>query len=61
MDCFASGDAECWDTLPMAESWARPGRMALLMTSGDVFVWQPYGDYPDLYAVFYIGPASPFV
>lgn len=32
----------------MDESPTRPGRMVVLLTSGD---------YPDLYALFYIGPA----
>jgi hypothetical protein len=58
LDCFATGDRACWDLVPMDESRTRPGRMVVLLTTGDVLVWQPYGDYPDLYAVFYIGPAS---
>jgi hypothetical protein len=41
----------------MDESRTRPGRMVVL-TSGDVLVRQPYGDYPDLYAVFSLGPAT---
>ncbi|HEV2891464.1 MAG TPA: hypothetical protein VGX28_13920 [Frankiaceae bacterium] len=61
LDCLNSGDSDCWNRLPMSESRARPGRMTVLLSSGDILVWQPYLDYPDLYAVFYVGPASPFV
>ena len=61
LDCLNSGDTECWDLLPMSESYARPGRMVILLSNGDTMVWQPYLDYPHLYAVFYVGPASPFV
>lgn len=61
LDCFESGEQECWDQLPQAESPSQPGRMALLMTNGHIMVWQPYVDAPHLYAIFYIGPASPWV
>lgn len=60
LDCFERGEQECWDRLPQSQSPSRPGRMALLMSNGHVLVWQPYRDYPDLYAILYVGPAGQF-
>ena len=61
LDALVSGQEVAWDVLPQAESPTHPGRMALLLPSGNILVWQPYVDYPDRFAVFYIGPGSHFV
>jgi hypothetical protein len=62
LDCLESGDPDCWDTLPQSEllTEGQFGRMVILLPSGDVLIWRDYADYPELYAVFYIGPASSF-
>lgn len=62
-DCFESGERDCWDRIPQVDlpHVGQFGRVAALLTNGDVLIWRPYVDYPSLYAVFYIGPGSHFV
>lgn len=55
IDLICAGDPELWSRLPMSESWDDPRRAVVLMPNGHVLVWQPYGDYPDLLALFYAG------
>lgn len=49
-----------WENL-VFESIERPGRMFSILPSMHVIVWQPMGDVPSCYAVFYIGPASEWI
>ena len=53
-------DREAWRTLTHSESVLRPGRVVVLMTNGDILVWQQYLDYAQFYALFYIGPPRGF-
>jgi len=58
-----SGDENDWKRLPQSEllGTTQHGRVVTLMPNGDIVVWRDYVDYPHLYAIFYIGRASPFV
>ena len=61
MEAIEAGAEDAWELIPwsMAPSDYN-NRVIAVLPNGDMLVWAGYADYPDLYAIRYIGPADEF-